>query len=72
MINLETPIRTANQLQWNVQSLPHSGEYVQVAYTLSLDGQSVEQGIKTLDGVIVDGVVSINTITNTLINSLNN
>ena len=51
MINLTTPIRTANELQWNIQSLPHTGEHVQVAYTLSLDGQAVEQDIKTQDGV---------------------
>lgn len=67
MIYLNTAIRTANELQWNVQSLPHTGEHVQVAYTLSLNGQAVEQDIKTLEGVIVDGSVSINAITDALI-----
>lgn len=72
MINLTTPIRTANQLQWNVQSLPHTGEHVQVAYTLSLDGAVVEQDIKTLEGVIVNGSVSLAAITEALITALSN
>lgn len=71
MINLTTPIRTANGLQWSVCSLPHSGEHIQVAYTLTLDAEIVEQDIKTLQGVIVDGTVSINNITNALITELN-
>jgi hypothetical protein len=70
MISLTTPIRTANELQWNVQSLPHTGEHVQVAYTLSLDGSMVEQGIKTLDNVIDNGAVHLEDITNALVTVL--
>lgn len=70
MINLTTPIRTANGLQWNVQSLPHSGEHIQVAYTLTLDGELVEQGIKTLHGIIDNGSVALEDITNALVTVL--
>jgi hypothetical protein len=71
MITLNTTIRTANELQWNICSLPHSGEHIQVAYTLSLDGAVIEQDIKTLEGVIVDGSVSLTAITDALITALN-
>ena len=71
MIYLNTPIKTANELQWNVVSLPHTGEHIQVAYTLSLDGAVVEQGIKTLEGVIINGSVSLEAITNKLLEVLN-
>lgn len=72
MITLTTPIRTANGLQWSICSLPHTAEHIQVAYTLTLDGEIVEQGIKTLEGVIVDGSLTIDAITTALIEELNN
>jgi hypothetical protein len=71
MITLNTTIRTANELQWNICSLPHSGEHVQVAYTLTLDGEVIEQGIKTLEGVIVNGTLTLNAITEKLVEVLN-
>jgi hypothetical protein len=71
MITLNTLIRTANGLQWSICSLPHSGEHVQVAYTLTLDGAVIEQDIKTLEGVIVNGSVSLAEITEALITALN-
>jgi len=70
MITLTTPIRTANELQWNVSSLPHSGEHVQVAYTLTLNGEVIEQGIKTLHNVIDNGTIALEDITNALVTAL--
>jgi hypothetical protein len=71
MITLNTLIRTANGLQWSICSLPHSGEHIQVAYTLTLDGAVIEQDIKTLEGVIDNGSVSLAAITEALITALN-
>lgn len=52
-------------------SLPHTGEHVQVAYSLTLDGEMVEEGIKTLEGVIVSGTLNLNAITEKLVEVLN-
>lgn len=70
MIQLSQPIRTATHLGWTVVSLPHSGEHLQVAYSLLLEGNVVEQNIKTITGLINNGNININDITAALIEAL--
>ena len=61
---------TATQLNWSIQSYERNSTQVQVAYSLTLNGQMVEEGIKTMNNVIDNGTISLEDITNALVTVL--